>query len=591
MADGIKPLQIGPGFTLPAEYCTQPSAILASTGAGKSNLAVVIAEELYDREIPWCAVDPKGDWHGVTSSRDGKKEGLSVVVFGGENGHLDLDPGMGKAIARVVAEERLTCVLDLSEFDTRQLMFKFLADFATTLLSKNRHPLHVFAEECDDYLPQTTRKEGGELPRCIGAWARLVKRGRQKGIGSTQISQRAASITWDTLGQAQNLFAMRVTAARDVTAIKDWLVGPYNKPTEEERALLASLRDLQPGEAWFWSPSWIQTRERIKARRRRTFDSGATPKLGEAPIVPARRADVDLAVLGTELAAAVERQKAEDPAELRQQIAQLRRDLAAKPAAAPAPPPEPIEVEVQVLDEGLVRRLEESIEAFGFERSALAYAGDEVAVAVTQLRDQLAGAATPPRPQGRPVGTEAPRQPAGSAPRPGPETRPAAAVVAPAIDGDYVPKGGALRLLHALAPFPGGLTKSQAATHAHLKKRGGTFGTYLSQLRTNNLVDVAGDLLTLTDVGRALIGAETVTPLDDAALRDEWHDKLKGGAQRMFDALVSIYPDAYSKEQLAQAASLTLAGGTFGTYLSVLRTNGLVEENAELLRASESLYL
>src|SRR3954452_23089303 len=109
-------LNLGPSLTLRPEDALQRFGILAMSGAGKSNTAVVLAEEMHDAHIPWVAVDPKGDWWGVRSSKSGKRGGLEVPVFGGLHGDIPLEPTAGAMIAELIASERLTCVLDVSEF-------------------------------------------------------------------------------------------------------------------------------------------------------------------------------------------------------------------------------------------------------------------------------------------------------------------------------------------------------------------------------------------------------------------------------------------------------------------------------------------
>lgn len=50
-------LKISPELALPTDAVTQTFAILAIKRAGKSNAAVVMAEEMYDNGIPWVAID------------------------------------------------------------------------------------------------------------------------------------------------------------------------------------------------------------------------------------------------------------------------------------------------------------------------------------------------------------------------------------------------------------------------------------------------------------------------------------------------------------------------------------------------------
>lgn len=51
-------LRLSPDLTLPVDAVTGTFGILATKGAGKSNAAVVFAEEMYDAGVPWVAIDP-----------------------------------------------------------------------------------------------------------------------------------------------------------------------------------------------------------------------------------------------------------------------------------------------------------------------------------------------------------------------------------------------------------------------------------------------------------------------------------------------------------------------------------------------------
>jgi uncharacterized protein len=111
----VTELHISRDLGLPLDAITETFAILAKRGAGKSNAAVVMAEEMYDAGLPWVAIDPKGDWWGVRAAGDGKNPGLEVVVFGGQHGDVPLEPTAGRLVADLIVESRITCVLDVSE--------------------------------------------------------------------------------------------------------------------------------------------------------------------------------------------------------------------------------------------------------------------------------------------------------------------------------------------------------------------------------------------------------------------------------------------------------------------------------------------
>lgn len=105
-------LRLGTGLKLPLDAVTETFAILAMRGAGKSNTAVVMAEEFYAAGIPWVCIDPKGDWWGIRSAPDGKRPGLAVPIIGGEHGDLPLDASSGHVVADLIVDERLTAVID-----------------------------------------------------------------------------------------------------------------------------------------------------------------------------------------------------------------------------------------------------------------------------------------------------------------------------------------------------------------------------------------------------------------------------------------------------------------------------------------------
>lgn len=151
--------------------------------------------------------------------------------------------------------------------------------------------------------------------------------------------------------------------------------------------------------------------------------------------------------------------------------------------------------------------------------------------------------------------------------------------------------GGALRMLHVLASrYPMTFTKSQLALLATLSPKSGTYGTYVSALKSQGLIEV-GSEVAITQAGMGYLGAEKPAPQTQQEILALWHNHLTGGAQRMFDALVSVYPEPISKEELGQRTAMSSVSGTFGTYLSLLRRTGLVATDGNAVRASPNLFV
>lgn len=136
---------------------------------------------------------------------------------------------------------------------------------------------------------------------------------------------------------------------------------------------------------------------------------------------------------------------------------------------------------------------------------------------------------------------------------------------------------GAERMLRALGRMaPLRLTKTQWGTVAKLSSKSGTFSTYLSELRRAGLVEEDSAGFTLTAAGFAHIGGKP-EPMDAEELRRHYLGILRAGASRMLEQVLNAYPEAIARDELAQRAGLEVTAGTFSTYLSDLRRNGLIE--------------
>lgn len=380
-------IRISKNLALPADTVTQAVAILAKRRMGKSYLARKLAEGLHAAGQQLVIIDPKGDWWGIRSSADGKSDGLPILIIGGEHGDIPLDPGAGETIAKLVVEETVSVLLDLSELRKHEIA-TFMPAFMEPLYrlkarEQYRTPLMVLTDEADAIAPQ---KPQPNEARMLGAFNDLVRRGGQRGIGVTFITQRSAVLSKDVLTQAQILIALRVIAPQDLAAIKAWV--DVHGTVEEQKTLMASLPSLPVGDAWVWSPGWPTDEgifKRIHTLPIDTFDSGATPKPGEKSKAPKRLADIDLEAVKRQMAETLERAKADDPKALRARIAELEERVEAAQQTVPA-----VEVQVPTFDEEAFRRLFEVIdERTGESLNAIKEAKNEINQQLTSYRDSI----------------------------------------------------------------------------------------------------------------------------------------------------------------------------------------------------------
>lgn len=269
----------GKPFGLPHDAVTQTFAILAMRGAGKTVTASVFAEEMCKASLPWIAFDPVGVWWGFRAKPDGTPSGFPVVVIGGQHADIPLEKNAGGKIAEALASENIFAVIDVSQ-ESKHTWRQFLTEFSLGLMQMNPDvPRHLFIEEAPEFVPQRTKVM--MTAQCKEAIERLVRLGRNRGYGCTLISQRPATVDKDVLSQCENLFVLRTSGPHDRQALSEWIEGKAAQRGLEK--FLVELPGLATGTAWYWSPHWMNTFERVRIRDRQTFHPGATRQVGVAP--------------------------------------------------------------------------------------------------------------------------------------------------------------------------------------------------------------------------------------------------------------------------------------------------------------------
>lgn len=569
-----KKLKISAELSLPLDAVTQTFGILAVRRAGKSNAAAVMAEEMFHAGLPFVVVDPKGDWWGLRSSGDGKGAGLAIPIFGGDHGDVPLEKGGGAFLADLIASDRLSCILDTSEL-SKKASTKFLEDFADRLLRKNREALHLFLEEADDYIPQ---KPFGEQTRCLAAFEKLVKRGGFRGIGVTLISQRSASLNKNVLTQIETLIALRTTSPQDRKAILAWI--DYHTGAKD---LVDSLPELTAGEAWVWSPQWLGLTKRIQFRRRRTFDSGSTPKAtAKRRRAPTTLADVDLGKIREQMGEAIERAQAEDPKLLQVRIRELERELAKREGDGVSKEDQErlgrLEAAVDTLSKELEKRsahdpgilkageaLHKSLEtAMGQLETLLGHlqAVQTIQIPKLQLRNAVRKILTPT-----------------------PAARREMARVGIAVNGEDLPRGPR-RILTAIAQHEAGATREQLSVLTGYKRS--SRDTYIQRLRERGYVEQLDDVLVASPEGIAALGSDFEPLPKGRELQDHWLSTLPTGERRILEVLVDAYPKAVERDVLSEVTGYKRSSRD--TYIQKLKARKLVDLDGSAPRASQELF-
>lgn len=552
-------------FSIPAAVLASHIGILGKTGSGKSNGAKTIAERLMAGGQRVCAIDPTGTWWGLRLMKDGKEpSAFKPVIFGGAHADIPFGAAHGAAIAEAIGTSSDSAIIDTRQMTTGDRT-RFFTDFAEAILRTNVGELHLILDEAHLFAPKG-RVNDPKSGMMLSATNNLVSLGRGNGLKIILISQRPAKLHNDCLSQIETMIAMRFIAPHDRRAIEDWI-----KETADPavgRDIVTSLSSLGQGDAWIWAPE-IGILERMHFKLASTFDSGR-----------ARTGDKALALKPINAEKMAERLEAirkdvfaNDPVKLKARI----KELETAAAASVSVPAGQSEEEKQRMYKAGFEAGREAGEIDAYKSGMTA----GIAVGITRARnaindlrvDDIAKNEPPPAARAAP-------------PAPAPVARPVVAPTSPPPAyaprppaSDAISLGGERKPLALLvAAAPAGYTEAQWASLAGFKRSGGTWGTYKSRLRSKGLVEERGGLWYATPDGIAAIGddmpAMPTHPDERIAM---WKEKISG-VSPMLDALRAQYPQALTKSELAFMLGMAPTGGTFGTYLSRLRSNGLVDE-------------
>lgn len=584
-------LLISKGVSLPLDTVTQTIAILAKRRVGKSYTMRRLVEQLFKTNQQVVIVDPKGDQWGIRSSADGKAPGFPVVILGGEHGDAPLEANAGEVVANLVVKERVSVLLDISLFRKHEVA-TFMTGFMENLYrlkaqEQYRTPMMLVIDEADAIAPQKPQK--GE-ERMLGAAEDIVRRGGQRGIGCTLVTQRSAVLNKNVLTQAQMLIVLRTIAPQDLAAMNAWI--DVHGEAEQRKILMGSLPSLPIGDAWFWSPGWPTDEgifERAHVLPIETFDSGATPKVGEKPIVPKNLADVDLEVLKAQMAATIEKTKKDNPKSLHAEIARLTHELAAAKSAQPkATTTEIKKIEVPVIGKRATAAITESVKKMAAVNNKMGKLINDFHEAQEKTNQSVAILLSK---------IEAIKKPIFVATNGIKKHEPVfiQSQSSSTESNEQVIDGPEQRILDAIAWFEslGNMQPEQAAVAfiAGYLAGGSGYERARGSLNKKGLTRCQNGSIGLTNEGRIYSQQPVAAPTTE-----QLHQKvlaiLPGPEQRVIQVLLSRYPDPISNADLAAQSGYEPGGSGYERARGRLRTLGLIEfTNDKRVKAREILFI
>jgi hypothetical protein len=333
--------------------------------------------------------------------------------------------------------------------------------------------------------------------------------------------------------------------------------------TEEQgRELMDSIAELPIGTAFFWSPSWLGVFRKVRVRKKRTFDSSATPKVGSSLARPTAYAEVDIDGLRAQMAAMIEHAAEDDPAALRRKIKELEKQI-----ASGKPEVREVQVSIPVVDADLVGQMKAAAGMLSDQVRDI----EAIVEDARKISQDLFSTANRVLSSGwNPIEPE--KTPSPATVRQKPEPKPA---------GDTTISTPQWNILMSLASF-GALgihevAKSNLAAYSGQSPKSSGYTNNLGKLRTLGLIDYPrGGFVSITEAGRSMVPEPSCIPTLEY-LHEAWFDKVTRPQAAILRAVIRNHPAFWDKKGLAEASDQSPTSSGYTNNLGHLRSLGLID--------------
>ncbi len=593
-------IKLAKDLEMPIAAVTQTFAFLGKRGGGKTYAASKLGEQMLGIGAQIIVLDVVGTWYGLRVPKNPKGKAFDILVFGGLNGDIEINPKAGKIVASIILEKNLSAVVDISQFIHSE-QTRFAYDFLITLFEgrkANPGACHVFLEEAQELVPQNLPAGSDNFAgKMLHAGERLVKLGRNFGIGCSLISQRPQEVNKKVLNQTEVLLAFQMTGLQERKTIRDWVRDKGDETDVEQQ-----LPRLEIGQALIWSPTWLKISGTYKIGEKITADVSATPEVGATVTRENTLAKVDVTELQKSIGELTAELEANTPAALKKTIAErdaqifaMKRELenAGKPIVTTTE--KEIEVPVPVLDEAKLNELSELIQNWMQEIAGITVEFKEafdvlhltrtghVTKLLADLRNAQpklpSGLKTAVPPQTRPQPVQKPI-----------ESRPQSGIVpdrtAISAHGHHLPEGER-KILIVIAQYSdrGGASRELISILTGYARS--SRNTYISRLSTKDYVEGGSNNLFVTADGLAALGDYESMP-EGQELQHWWLSRLPEGEAKILDIIIKAYPSAVDRDRISDATGY--ARSSRNTYISRLSTKRLVWSSSDGVTASSDLF-
>jgi hypothetical protein len=531
--------------------------VTANSGGGKSWLLRRIAEQLFGK-VQVILIDPEGEFPSL-------REEYGYVLVG-KGGETPADIRSAPLVAHKLLELKASAVCDLFELKSKD-RHRWVRLFLEALIDAPKelwHPLVVIIDEVQTFCPEKGQGESEASDAVID----LASKGRKRGFCPVLATQRLSRLNKNASAQMLNRLIGMHFEDVDVDRALD-LLSIAGKTDRLQAA--KDMRTFEPGTFWAFGRALCLERTLFRVGPIETThpDVGADVQMAAPPPAPEKVRKLLPAL--ADLPKQAEDQ-AKDMTSARQRIAELERELRARPVQIQ--PERVVErVEIPVFSDGELSRLEAAAAALVASGKQIAGVGQEVATAMkVRSRQEFASA------YGLRVAQPVPVRLA-----PSRERRVAAAPTADLSKAER-------RILSVLAQYPQGRTQTQVALLASYSSSGGGFLNAIGSLRSKGWIQGTKQQLEITPDGHAAIGdAWEPLPPPGPELVAHWLRSLSKAERLILQTLAEVYPSTLSKEEIAEQTGYVASGGGFLNALGKLRTLELIVGSGEL-SASEDLF-
>lgn len=585
-----KPFQLGTEVAVDLSTLIDTRLLIqANSGGGKSRTIRRLLEQTHGH-VQHLVIDPEGEFASLRERFD--------YVLAGKGGDTPADPRSAKLLAERLLELRVSAILDIYELKAHDRI-RFVRHFVDALVNAPKtlwHPVMVVVDEAHVFCPQVGEAESAS------AIIDLCTRGRKRGFCAVLATQRLSKLHKDAAAECNNKLIGRTGLDVDMKRAGDELGLTTGSNTV--------LRSLEPGEFYAFGPALCRTVTKTKIGDVMTHHPKAGGRIAFEPPAPSAKVKALLPKLSDLPAEQEQREKT--VADLKAEIAELKRRLSAAPAPQTVSTPVLTDADRQLLVK-LDARLGEigalAVTKWTDTVKAMQEATDEAVRQVFAIRTDLVGrfeAMLETQPL-RKIVDKLARVPLStnentphSAARPVPRI-PHVTRVAPTTQatsrrpGDVVSDDIKIdkcgrEILATLSRYPDeGCTIGKIALLSKYAVSG-TFRNNLAALRSAGFMTGENNgVMKITPAGLDFIGGPAA-PMSSAALCEYWltHRSFDKCARSILAVLLE-HPNGIVIESLAAQAGYEVSG-TFRNNLAALRTAGVLKgKNSDVMYPSEEL--